>query len=144
MQHGLLYHQSSANSRAWVPAGWSCPRLLMQAVSNLCADCLHREAHHAAIPRSRVMLTIHNLYNAGECRQDDFAFTGKPDALPPCTQILAHQNLKWAMHTWRTLHHAGLSEDAFATVDRALNERTIGHNPERLSLMKGGHDVRTV
>ena len=39
---------------------------------------------------------------------------------------------------WRTLYHAGLSGDAFATVDRALDERTIGHNPERLSLMKGG------
>ena len=26
----------------------------------------------------------------------------------------------------------------FATVDRALDERTIGHNPERLCLMKGG------
>ena len=31
---------------------------------------------------------------------------------------------------------AGLPGDAFATVDRALDERTIGHNPERLCLMK--------
>lgn len=26
----------------------------------------------------------------------------------------------------------------FATVDKALDERTIGHNPERLNLLKGG------
>ena len=31
---------------------------------------------------------------------------------------------------------AGLSGEMFATVDRALDERTIGHNPERLCLMK--------
>ena len=31
-----------------------------------------------------------------------------------------------------------MSGEIFATVDRALDERTIGHNPERLSLMKGG------
>ena len=33
---------------------------------------------------------------------------------------------------------AGLSGEMFATVDRALDERTIGHNPERLCLMKVG------
>ena len=26
----------------------------------------------------------------------------------------------------------------FAAVDKALDERTIGHNPERLNLLKGG------
>lgn len=26
----------------------------------------------------------------------------------------------------------------FASVDKALDERTIGHNPERLNLLKGG------
>ena len=31
---------------------------------------------------------------------------------------------------------AGLPGGAFATVERALDERTIGHNPERLCLMK--------
>ena len=31
---------------------------------------------------------------------------------------------------------AGLPGDAFATAERALDERTIGHNPERLCLMK--------
>lgn len=33
---------------------------------------------------------------------------------------------------------SGLSGEGFATVDKALDERTIGHNPERLCLMKGG------
>ncbi|KAG2494247.1 hypothetical protein HYH03_007602 [Edaphochlamys debaryana] len=57
--------------------------------------------------RTRVMLTIHNMDNTGECRQDEFSFTGVPG-------------------------------EAFATIDKALDERTIGHNPERLNLMKGG------
>ena len=30
----------------------------------------------------------------------------------------------------------GVSGEAFADVDKALDERTIGHNPERLCLMK--------
>jgi hypothetical protein len=30
----------------------------------------------------------------------------------------------------------GVPGDVFAAVDRALDERTIGHNPERLNLMK--------
>jgi hypothetical protein len=33
-------------------------------------------------------------------------------------------------------HITGVSGDMFATIDRALDERTIGHNPERLNLMK--------
>ncbi|KAF8055587.1 SS4 [Scenedesmus sp. PABB004] len=57
--------------------------------------------------RPRVVLTIHNLDNTGECRQDEFSFTG-------------------------------VDGELFATIDRALDERTIGHNPERLNLMKGG------
>ena len=32
----------------------------------------------------------------------------------------------------------GVSGDAFMHIDRALDERTIGHNPERLCLLKGG------
>lgn len=57
--------------------------------------------------RPRVVLTIHNMDNTGECRQDEFSATGIPG-------------------------------EAFATIERALDERTIGHNPERLNLMKGG------
>ena len=32
----------------------------------------------------------------------------------------------------------GLSGSLYATVEKALDERTIGHNPERLCLLKGG------
>ena len=32
----------------------------------------------------------------------------------------------------------GVSGEVFATIERALDERTIGHNPERLCLLKGG------
>lgn len=31
---------------------------------------------------------------------------------------------------------AGIDGEVFATIERALDERTIGHNPERLNLMK--------
>ncbi|KAJ9511770.1 hypothetical protein QJQ45_022625 [Haematococcus lacustris] len=69
---------------------------------------LYWEAYHAeGLWRPRIVLTIHNLDNTGEVRQDEFAFTG----------LLGEQ---------------------FAQLDKALDERTIGHNPERLNLMKGG------
>ncbi|KAK9846522.1 hypothetical protein WJX81_005900 [Elliptochloris bilobata] len=63
--------------------------------------------HAAGLSKARVMLTIHNMDNSGECRQEEFAHTGLPGEL-------------------------------FASVDKALDERTVGHNPERLCLMKGG------
>ena len=56
---------------------------------------------------ARPALTIHNVANAGECRQDEFAASGAPGSL-------------------------------FASVEKALDERTVGHNPERLCLLKGG------
>lgn len=59
------------------------------------------------MPSTRPILTIHNMDNNGECRQDEFAATG-------------------------------VSGSLFASVDKALDERTIGHNPERLCLLKGG------
>lgn len=31
-----------------------------------------------------------------------------------------------------------MSGELFSTIDKALDERTIGHNPERLCLLKGG------
>lgn len=70
---------------------------------------IYWDVYHAqgALYRSRVMMTIHNFDSPGECRQDEFAFTGVPG-------------------------------EQFATVEKALDERTIGHNPERLSLLKGG------
>ena len=36
-----------------------------------------REVYHSTgMGRPRVMLTIHNMDNSGECRQDEFAFAG--------------------------------------------------------------------
>ena len=66
--------------------------------------------HYAAAlnPAAAVVLTIHNFDSVGECRTDEFAAATGWPAAP------------------------------FATIDRALDERTIGHNPERLCLMKGG------
>eukprot|EP01025_Chloroclados_australasicus_P023810 TRINITY_DN24023_c0_g4_i1.p2 TRINITY_DN24023_c0_g4~~TRINITY_DN24023_c0_g4_i1.p2 ORF type:complete len:665 (-),score=105.58 TRINITY_DN24023_c0_g4_i1:1424-3418(-) len=63
--------------------------------------------HQDGLQRPRVILTVHNMDNSGECRQEEFSFTGIPG-------------------------------EVFASVDRALDERTIGHNPERLNLLKGG------
>lgn len=36
------------------------------------------------------------------------------------------------------LHKCGLDGSLYATIDKAIDDRTIGHNPERLSLLKGG------
>ena len=55
---------------------------------------------------SKVMLTIHNMDNTGECRQEEFIATG-------------------------------MQGEYFNTLERAMDERTIGHNPERLCLLKG-------
>ena len=72
------------------------------------AALLYWEAyHHAGLYKPRVMLTIHNFDNSGECRQDEFMASG-------------------------------VHGEVFATADKALDERTIGHNPERINLMKGG------
>ncbi|KAK9803610.1 hypothetical protein WJX72_004636 [[Myrmecia] bisecta] len=68
---------------------------------------LYWDAYGHAGLNARIVFTIHNMDNTGECRQDEFAYTGLPGEM-------------------------------FATVDKALDERTIGHNPERLCLMKGG------
>jgi len=65
------------------------------------------ERFHESFPRTKPVLTIHNMDSSGECRQDEFAATGVSGAI-------------------------------FATVEKALDERTIGHNPERLCLLKGG------
>ena len=38
---------------------------------------MHREAYHASgLSRPRVILTIHNMDNSGECRQEEFAYCG--------------------------------------------------------------------
>ena len=44
---------------------------------SLIACCLAREVYHASsIGKARVMLTIHNMDNTGECRQEEFAMAG--------------------------------------------------------------------
>ena len=72
------------------------------------AAMLYWDLYHSdALPRSRIVLTIHNMDNTGEVRADEFLATG-------------------------------VGGEQYATIERALDERTIGHNPERLSLLKGG------
>ena len=40
---------------------------------------LYWERYHAeGLPGARMMLTIHNMDSSGECRQDEFAYTGEP------------------------------------------------------------------
>ena len=46
-------------------------------IGNVCREAYHGEG----LDRSRVMLTIHNMDNSGECRQDEFAFSGTPSSL---------------------------------------------------------------
>lgn len=37
---------------------------------------IYWEKYHVALEKPRVMLTIHNMDNSGECRQDEFAYAG--------------------------------------------------------------------
>lgn len=52
---------------------WQCA-----AVSMLYWDVYYNTGFNTA----RVVLTIHNMDNSGECRQDEFAVTGVPGMLP--------------------------------------------------------------
>ena len=77
---------------------WQCSAVAM----------LYWEAYHQqGLDNSRVVLTIHNMDNTGECTAELFNMTG-------------------------------LDGNTFNTIERAMDERTIGHNPERMSLLKGG------
>lgn len=77
---------------------WQC-----SAVAMLYWDLYYKEG---MLKNSKVMLTIHNMDNTGECREEEFSATGMAGAY-------------------------------FNTLERAMDERTIGHNPERLCLLKG-------
>jgi starch synthase len=73
------------------------------------AAMLYWEHYAASLnPAAAVVLTIHNFDSVGEVRTDEFSGA------------------------------TGWPAATFATIGRALDERTIGHNPERLCLMKGG------
>lgn len=50
-----------------------------------------------------------------------------PSPLPPAGEIKQEE-----------FAATGIDGELFADIDKALDERTIGHNPERLSLLKGG------
>eukprot|EP00897_Mesotaenium_endlicherianum_P007082 jgi/Mesen1/6401/ME000329S05569 len=39
---------------------------------------------------------------------------------------------------WEQLQMCGLDGQSYLSVDRAMDDRTVGHNPERLSLLKAG------
>lgn len=77
---------------------WQC-----SAVAMLYWDLYHAEG---LLRNAKIMLTIHNMDNTGECRQEEFIATG-------------------------------ISGEEFNTLEKAMDERTIGHNPERLCLLKG-------
>lgn len=77
---------------------WQC-----SAVAMLYWDLYHAEG---MLRNAKVMLTIHNMDNTGECREEEFIATG-------------------------------ISGKEFNDLEKAMDERTIGHNPERLCLLKG-------
>lgn len=39
--------------------------------------------HDAGLRTARIVLTIHNMDNSGECRQDEFGATGVSGMVPP-------------------------------------------------------------
>ena len=70
---------------------------------------LYWEEYHGktSLNKAKIVMTIHNLDNTGECREEEFFATG-------------------------------VNGEKFNVIEKALDERTIGHNPERMCLMKGG------
>lgn len=85
---------------------------------------MDRDVYHAGgLSRARVMLTIHNMDNSGECRQDEFAYTGahiflnipsdqlNPDkfhvALRKALQELPVTNTSMCRHSWRSVCYSG-------------------------------------
>ena len=77
---------------------WQC-----SAVAMLYWDVYHNQG---LLNNAKIMLTIHNMDNTGECRQEEFIATG-------------------------------VQGESFNTLEKAMDERTIGHNPERMCLLKG-------
>lgn len=63
--------------------------------------------HGQGLAKPKLVLTVHNFAQIGECRLEEFYATGF-DGAP------------------------------YMFAERALDERTIGHNPERMCLLKGG------
>jgi glycogen synthase len=57
--------------------------------------------YNAGFNRSRVVLTIHNMDNSGECRQDEFAVTGVPGAplSPPLLLLIIIGSLRYGVST---------------------------------------------
>ena len=69
---------------------------------------VHREAYHAGgLSRPRVILTIHNMDNSGECRQDEFAYCGTNTA--PCHQRCCRAVLQKAIAQRTGAHVMGLA-----------------------------------
>ncbi|KAB1200403.1 putative starch synthase 4, chloroplastic/amyloplastic [Morella rubra] len=71
--------------------------------------------HYLSLKKPRIVLTIHNMEHYGECRYV-FVYLGSKEQL----------------------NKSGLDGSIYATMDKAIDDRTISHNPERLSLLKGG------
>ena len=127
--------------------------------------------YSCGLENARLVFTIHNLDSQGECRQEEFAATGKLASLRRLLLCVSNWTfgIKAKLHleesTWNPRKiskprlskraaltemqsslsmqdandlccHSGVPGEAFADVDKALDERTIGHNPERLCLMK--------
>ena len=53
------------------------------------------------------MLTIHNMDNSGECRQDEFAFAGTaPAALTSCLKMIRNEDTQH----WRLQEGGGFQQ----------------------------------
>ncbi|KAL5974230.1 hypothetical protein ACLOJK_030894 [Asimina triloba] len=121
--------------------------------------------HYLSVKKPRLLLTIHNMEHYGECR---FYSGTKPQvchsAIGTCHYVLAEVTIlmvsicSFLAETFLSLqllnlivsdvsvfvgrveqlNKCGLDGSLYATIDKAVDDRTIGHNPERLSLLKGG------
>ncbi len=92
---------TSPDATVAAPGDCRQDQLLSPLVTRVCCSC------DAITPPHGITRCPSPPPPKGECRQDEFFFSGHPG-------------------------------EAFASIDKALDERTIGHNPERINLMKVG------
>ncbi|RVW14185.1 putative starch synthase 4, chloroplastic/amyloplastic [Vitis vinifera] len=118
--------------------------------------------HYLSLKKPRIVLTIHNMEHYGECCKEELSKCGldgsiyatldKDGALDfqmnvaglkgmekdECERALKKEVFENKLEEFKdqTSHLVASSMNFFNV--QAVDDRTIGHNPERLSLLKGG------
>ncbi|KAH7572491.1 hypothetical protein JRO89_XS04G0264000 [Xanthoceras sorbifolium] len=94
-----------------------------------------------SLKKPRVVFTIHNMEHYGECRKDQLSKCGLDGSIYASVDKIL---LNRALLLLTSLIGIALNSQGYILCHtnnfprKAIDDRTIGHNPERLSLLKGG------